>query len=81
MAEPQDSYVRAGDGQAGGGSGVGTGRPWIGVRFVCASKYVRVFRSADGAGYLARCPTCGRDMWFRVGSGGTSERFFELTCR
>lgn len=61
--------------------GTARGRPWIGVRFVCAGKYVRVFRSGDGAGYLARCPTCARTMWFRVGAEGTSERFFELTCR
>lgn len=71
-----------GDEEAPGGQGGGAQvRPWIGVQFVCAAKYVRVFRRADGSGYLARCPTCGNSMWFRVGPGGTGERFFEVTCR
>lgn len=81
MAKIGDSYVREGQDRDDANGAPASGRPWIGVRFVCASKYVRVFRSLDGSGYLARCPTCGRDMWFRVGSGGTNERFFELTCR
>lgn len=63
-----------------GGDGVPS-RPWIGVQFLCAGKYVRVYRRGDGAGYLARCPSCGKSMWFRVGQGGTGERFFELSCR
>ena len=90
MSRPFDAYLRplvpgdpggvgAREGQ-GGGAGTG-GRPWIGVQFVCAGKYVRVFRAPDASGYLARCPTCARTMWFRVGSGGTSERFFEVSCR
>lgn len=57
------------------------GRPWIGVQFVCAGKYLRVFRAVDGTGYLARCPTCAKSMWFRVGSGGSADRFFEVSCR
>ena len=65
--------------RAGGGATRGE-RPWIGVHFTCAGRYIRVFRSGSD-GYLARCPTCAKTMWFRVGSGGTSERFFELTCR
>ena len=27
-----------------------------------------------------RCPKCGKTVSFRVGSGGTSERFFEVSC-
>jgi len=66
-----------------GGSGGGTraqGRPWIGVHFVCANRYVRVHRRADGSGYLARCPACGREVRFRVGEGGTDARLFEVSC-
>lgn len=56
------------------------GRPFIGVHFTCAGQYVRVYRDARGERYLARCPTCGRTVTFRVGTGGTSERFFEVSC-
>lgn len=57
-----------------------SGRPWLGVRFACAGAYVRVFRSADGREYRTNCPRCGRSVVFRVGTGGTSERFFEVRC-
>lgn len=56
------------------------GRPFIGVSFVCSNQYVRVYRNAKGEHYLARCPTCGKTVSFRVGNGGTSERFFEVSC-
>jgi hypothetical protein len=55
-------------------------RPWLGVRFACAGAYVRVFRNVDGTGYAARCPKCGECIRFRVGSGGTDQRFFEVRC-
>ena len=57
-----------------------TGRPWLGVRFSCNGAYQRIFRSADGSRYQATCPRCGRSVVFRVGSGGTSDRFFEVMC-
>jgi hypothetical protein len=55
-------------------------RPWIGVRFLCAGHYVRVYRNRGGDAYLAACPRCGRTVRFRVGSGGVQERFFEVSC-
>ncbi|MEM9372758.1 MAG: hypothetical protein AAGA55_03865 [Planctomycetota bacterium] len=55
-------------------------RPWIGVRFACAGAYVRVYRNVQGTAYLAGCPKCGRRMRFRVGPGGTDNRFFEVSC-
>ncbi len=55
-------------------------RPWIGVQFTCANRYVRVHRRVDGSGYLARCPACGREVRFRVGEGGSDARFFEVSC-
>lgn len=58
----------------------GAERPWIGVRFVCAGAYVRVYRNVEGTGYLASCPKCGRRMRFRVGAGGTDQRFFDVSC-
>ena len=56
------------------------GRPFIGVTFVCSAQYVRVYRDARGERYLARCPSCGKTVTFRVGPGGTDQRFFEVSC-
>lgn len=55
-------------------------RPWLGVRFVCSGAYQRVYRDADGRAYMARCPRCGKSIRFRVGSGGTDQRFFSVSC-
>jgi hypothetical protein len=51
------------------------------VYFTCANQYQRVFRSADGKQYLARCATCGKSMRFLVGEGGSDERLFRVSCR
>lgn len=56
-------------------------RPWLGVRFVCANQYRRIYRSAAADAYLARCPSCGRCVRFRVGEGGLNHRFYEVDCR
>lgn len=55
-------------------------RPWLGVWFSCANRYVRVYRSPDAPFYLARCPKCGDEVRFRVGANGTRDRFFEVRC-
>lgn len=57
-----------------------TARPWLGIWYKCANKYVKVFRSPDGQTYTARCPKCGEATRFRVGEGGVSTRFFEIQC-
>lgn len=56
------------------------GRPWLGVRFDCAGVYVRVYRNPNANAYLAQCPACGQSVRFRVGPGGTAERFFTVSC-
>ncbi len=56
------------------------GRPFLSVFFKCANQYLRVYRVADGSGYRATCPKCGKRMNFVVGQGGTSQRFFEVSC-
>jgi hypothetical protein len=56
-------------------------RPWLGVQFTCAGAYQRVYRSVDGERYLARCPHCSKSITFRVGEGGTNQRFFDVSCR
>jgi len=58
-----------------------TPRPWIGVNFTCAGAYVRVYRRPEQNCYIARCPRCGMTCRFPVGSGGTSQRLFDATCR
>lgn len=64
----------------GGRGGGAEGRPWIGVRFLCAGAYVRVSRNKEGTAYHAMCPRCGKRIRFRVGPGGTNQRFFEVSC-
>ncbi len=71
----QDRFERASAAALGGDE-----RPWLGVRFTCASAYVRVYRNTAGTAYTARCPRCGRCVRFRVGTGGTNQRFFEVSC-
>ena len=55
-------------------------RPWIGVRFLCAGQYLRVYRNRAGDAYLATCPKCARVVKFRVGESGVRERFFDVHC-
>lgn len=57
-----------------------TARPFLGIRFTCSGQYVRVYRSCTGDRYDARCPRCGKQVCFRVGPGGTHQRFFEVSC-
>jgi hypothetical protein len=56
------------------------GRPWLGVHFLCANIYTRVYRNCVGSAYVANCPRCGKSVRFRVGAGGTQSRFFEVSC-
>ncbi len=65
---------------AGGSGSDPPARPWLGVWFECAGAYQRVTRNAAGTQYVARCPKCGKSVTFRVGSGGTGERFFKVRC-
>jgi hypothetical protein len=55
--------------------------PYLRVYFACSNQYVRVRRSPNVNQYLARCPSCGKTKSFLVGSHGTDQRFFRLTCR
>ncbi|MDX2146905.1 MAG: hypothetical protein SFZ23_05235 [Planctomycetota bacterium] len=55
--------------------------PYLRIYFKCAHAYTRVYRDRRGGSYSARCPRCGKSMPFAVGAGGTSERFFVVSCR
>lgn len=81
IVEGEPRRAGSAGGPSGQAAGVEGGRPFLRVYFSCANKYVRVFRDRAGEGYTARCPTCGKSMKFRVGDGGTAQRFFELSCR
>jgi hypothetical protein len=81
IVESQPHRVSAPGASPGGQAGAAHDRPSLRVYFSCANQYVRVFRDRAGEGYTARCPKCGQSMQFRVGEGGTAQRFFELSCR
>lgn len=70
-----DAYERSRAGASGGRRG-GVPQPFLGVMFACCNVYSRVYRTADGTAYRGGCPRCGRLAQFRVGSGGSSSRFF-----
>lgn len=56
------------------------GRGYLRLWFRCAGQYARAYANAAGTGYNGRCPKCGQTIRFRIGPGGTSERFFEVSC-
>ena len=53
---------------------------YLRLYFQCSNRYNRAYRSADGTRYTGRCPACGKTMNFAVGKGGTSKRFFNVSC-
>jgi len=72
----------AGAGDAGAGHpGAGrAGSRYLRLWFACSGVYGRAYLNASGTGYHARCPKCGKEVRFRIGPGGTSDRFFEVRC-
>jgi hypothetical protein len=51
-------------------------KPYLGVTFECCQVYRRIYINQSGDEYVGRCPRCGQRVQFRVGSGGTNQRFF-----
>jgi hypothetical protein len=55
-------------------------KPHLNVHFAfaCCNIYLRVYRSADGQSYRARCPKCAKAVTFQVQRGGTDARIFRV---
>jgi hypothetical protein len=53
-------------------------KPHLNVHFACCNVYLRVYRSADGQSYRARCPKCAKAVTFQVQRGGTDARIFRV---
>ncbi len=56
-------------------------RPYLRLWFACANQYARAYKLSCGTAYAGRCPSCGQSMRFAIGPGGSSERFFQVSCR
>lgn len=56
-------------------------QPFLRVWFECSKQYSRGYRTLDAKAYQARCPTCAKTIRFGIGPGGTSERFFRVSCQ
>jgi hypothetical protein len=59
----------------------GHGRPFLGVMFVTCGVYGRFYKNPEGTAYVGTCPRCGKYYTIRIGSEGTSNRFFNAFCR
>jgi hypothetical protein len=53
------------------------GRPFVGIHFKCCNIYKRVYKNRVGDAYEGACPRCFKKVKLPIGSGGTSNRFFE----
>lgn len=86
MREPRDIVDIAGLKSAEQARAAGTAgepmpgaRNWLGVWFKCCHVYGRMYKNEFGTRYTGYCPRCGAEVGARVGTGGTSRRFFEAS--
>ncbi len=54
----------------------GSERRYLGVTFACCGIYCRVYLNDAQTAYVGNCPRCYKKVKFRVGSGGSDDRFF-----
>jgi len=66
------------DGQGRQG-GTGVPKPFIGIHFKCCGIYCRIYKNKNQDAYEGACPKCRRRVKLPIGSGGTSNRFFEAS--
>ena len=53
---------------------------YLGVKFICGSAYLRIYRNDEGTAYVGRCPSCLKEVIIKIGEGGTDGRFFKYDC-
>lgn len=52
------------------------GNRFLGIQFDCCGIYARVYANREQTAYVGNCPRCAKRVEFKIGSGGTSSRFF-----
>lgn len=55
------------------------GRAFVGVHHTCCNTYSRAYINLARNAFEGSCPSCGRRIQLRVGSGGSKARFWK-TC-
>lgn len=81
ISEPEPKERRddaaGGTNDANDTSGKHPVRKFVGIKFNCCGIYVRIYVNKDGTAYEGHCPRCFKPVKLKIGSGGTSSRFFE----
>lgn len=81
MERPQDSVEISGRSAETASQSTRADRSFLGLHFRCSGQYSRATKTPDGSAYVGRCPRCAACVRFPIGEGGTSRRFFEVSCR
>ncbi len=55
------------------------GAPFLGIHFACCGVYQRVYRNRSGDAYEGSCPRCWAPVRVRIGSEGSSHRFYRVS--
>ncbi|MBC7834742.1 MAG: hypothetical protein H7Y88_06535 [Phycisphaerales bacterium] len=80
MSDPRDTFEPSVVSSAEPPAGSAADRAFLRLWFRCANQYARAAKASDGTCYLGRCPRCAKTIRFPIGPGGTSKRFFEVSC-
>ncbi len=72
-------FDTGGEQPTAGRGGAPGGSRFLGVHFACCAVYARIYVNRQGTRYTGHCPRCGRPIEFRIGPGGTDDRFFTVS--